>query len=112
VSKSKFNSLPVPPEFVESLAENAMAVATAYLRKIEAPAEVVELVEHIYNLGYYMEVAHSRPEILMGDEQHRFGIETIVIETISAIGKLGGEFYGPYTHSRPRKGAPLAEKAE
>jgi hypothetical protein len=108
---SNFPSLPVAPEFVEALAETATKTALDHLRKFDAPEELVALVENIHDLGYYLATCYRHPESLTGERRSRFDIETIVIEAVNAIAKLGGEFHGPYGGFQPRESAP-AESGE
>lgn len=95
MSTSDLNSLPVPPEFISALAENATQTALTYLEKTQAPKELIQLVENIHNFGYYLEVCYRDPQSLTGDPRHRLGIEEMVIEAVNAIAKLGGEFQAP-----------------
>jgi hypothetical protein len=99
----KLSSLPVAPEFVDILAETAAKTALDHLRRIEAQPELIQLVESISDLGYYLKICYSHPgSLLEADRSHRFDIETVVIEAVNAIAKLGGEFHGPSGNTPPR----------
>ena len=89
-------SLPVAPEFVDVLAENATKTALDHLKKIQAEPDLISLVESISSLGYYLKLCFSDPGVLLGERKHRFDIETVVIEAVNAIANLDGEFHGPY----------------
>src|SRR6266496_5899561 len=84
-------SLPVAPEFVDILVEIAIKTALDHLRKIEAQPELLQLVESISDLGYYLKLCYSRPDCLLVERKNRFDIEEVVIEAINAIAALGGE---------------------
>ncbi len=95
-------SLPVAPEFVDILVEIAIKTALDHLRKIEAQPELLQLVESISDLGYYLKLCYSRPDGLLVERKNRFDIEEVVIEAINAIAALGGEFHGP-TGATPQR---------
>ena len=104
------NKLPVAPEFVETLQENALEVAKAQLKKLDVPEEVINLVEKVHDLGYYVAECYRSPENLMAEDKlDRFDIEDIVVEAVNLIAKLGGKFYGPQTNSESRKDASPAK---
>ena len=106
---SDFNSLPVAPEFVDALAENAYETTRKYLEKTNAPQELVALVDSISELGYYLKICYSRPESLMGEKRFRFDIEEVVIKAVNAIAAVGGEFQAPVGNVPARVGTMLAE---
>lgn len=99
---SDLNSLPVAPEFVEVLAENATLTAVNYLQAIHAPEQVIQLVKSISALDYYVTECFRSPETITRDRNDRYDIESIVIESINAIAQCGGMFQGPYNDSLPR----------
>ena len=104
-------SLPVAPEFIDILAETATKTALDHLRKIEAQPELIRLVESISDLGYYLKICYSHPDTLLVERNHRFDIETIVIEAVNAIAELGGEFHGPFGSAPSRDEAlPVSSK--
>lgn len=107
---SVINNLPVAPEFVDILAENATSTALAYLRKIKAQKELIDLVENIAGLGYYLTKCYSDPTSLTSDRADRFDIEAVVIETVNAIAKLGGSFRDPSGDSLPLDIAQSVER--
>ena len=108
---SALASLPVAPEFIEALEENATKTALDYLRKIKAEPELITLVENISNFGYYLAASYRNPESLMGKAESRFGIEEMVVEAVNAIANLGGEFHAPSGTLLPRKDtAPVNRK--
>lgn len=89
------NSLPVPPEFVEALQETVVKAVNEYLKKTRAPEEITLLVDSIFSLGYYVTECYRNPEGFAGERADRYDIEAVVLEAVSAVGKVGGEFYGP-----------------
>lgn len=100
---SNINSLPVAPEFVSALAENATVTALGYLSKTNAPQEVIDLVESVSELRYYLEICYREPRSLMGDRAKRFDIEAVVIEAVNAIARVGGTFQAPSGDTLPRE---------
>jgi hypothetical protein len=105
-----FSKLPIAPEFVDVLQEQAMLTAIQYLKKTHAGEDITKLVEGIYELSYYLVECHRNPQSMTGDPRDRFEIEVPVIETINAIANLGGQFHADMFNSKPRKGTALAEE--
>ena len=104
------NKLPVAPEFVETLQEDAVATLQAYLEKTKAPQEVLELARSVNDLGFYLTECYRDPKSLLKVEKaDRFNVEELVITTVNSIAKVGGKFHGAATYSFPREGTPLAE---
>jgi hypothetical protein len=112
ISKRILNALPVAPEFVSVLEEHAVETALAYLRAANAPQELIDVVDCVSELNYYLIECYRDPKGLMKDRRDRFDIESIVIEAVNAIARLGGEFRGPIGDTIPREDTVLAEKAE
>ena len=100
---SDLNSLPVPPEFVESLQETALKTALDCLERLDLPQEVVALVKGINDLSFYVAECYRNPDTLVRDRNDRFDIEGVVIGSIDAIARAGGVFQGAFTTSAPRK---------
>jgi hypothetical protein len=102
------SSLPVAPEFVETLAENAVKTAVDALENLHAPAHIIQLVRDVHELGYYLRKCYSNPTSLLHDRRDRFDIEEVVIETVNLIAKSDGVFHGPDSESNPRQiAAPM-----
>lgn len=99
---SEINSLPVAPEFVESLQEQATKTAIEYLEKIKVPEEIIQLIRNINDLSFYTAECYRNPAFLMRDRYDRFDIEGLVIESINNIAKSGGVFHGAYSVSVAR----------
>jgi hypothetical protein len=97
------NSLPVAPEFIEVLAENATETAAAALEALHAPEHLVLLVRNIHELGYYLEQCYRSPNPLLRERSSRFDIEAVVIESLNAIAQSGGIFRGPTGDTFPRE---------
>ena len=89
----------VAPEFVITLQEDAQATLKKYLKKIEAPADILQLLQSVADLGYYLAEYERKPGYFGKDQ---FDIEGLVIETVNAIASAGGVFHGTYTYSLPR----------
>ena len=96
-------SLPVAPEFVEVLAENALETAVAALEALHAPESIIQLVKNISELGYYSEQCYRSPNHLLHDRNDRFDVECVVLETINLIAVNGGVFRGPVGDTNPRQ---------
>lgn len=97
------NALPVAPEFITSLQEQATQTALECLRALNTPEHVIRLVQAIGEMGYYLEACYRDPDSLAGPPRTRFDIETVAIETVNAIARSGGSFQGPFTASLPRE---------
>lgn len=108
---SKFNKLPVAPEFIEALQDTAVTTLRKYFEKSDTPQDVVDLALGLESLGYYLTECYRNPKHLQGDPDDRFAIERIMVEVINAIANLGGEFNGSMLIGYHRKGTPL-EKVE
>jgi hypothetical protein len=100
---SDLTSLPVAPEFVGILNDNAVTTALDLLRKMNAPEALVKLVGNIHELGYYLEACYRYPETLNRDRADRFDVETVVIETVNAIVECGGVFHDGQSFTMPRE---------
>lgn len=96
-------SLPVAPEFVETLAENALETAVAALEALRVPENIITLIKNISELGYYSEQCYRFPNHLLHDRNDRFDIEGVVFETINLIALNGGVFRGPVGDTIPRQ---------
>jgi len=97
------SSLPVAPEFVETLAENALETAVALLENLHVPDNIITLVKNISELEYYKEQCYRSPNHLLRDRNDRFDIEGVVFETINLIALNGGVFRGPVGATLPRQ---------
>jgi hypothetical protein len=97
------SSLPVAPEFVEVLAENAVKTAVEALENLHAPAHIIQLIRDTHELGYYLEECYRSPTVLLHDRKNRFDIEEVVIETINLIAQSDGIFQGPDAATTPRQ---------
>jgi hypothetical protein len=92
---SNIKSLPVPAEFVEALQDTAEKTLHDAMRALKVPQNIIELVESSLSLSYYLMEVYRAPETLMKDRRDRFDIEEVVLESVNAISKCGGTFYGP-----------------
>jgi hypothetical protein len=97
------NSLPLAPEFAETLAENATETAAAALEALHVPENLILLVRNIHELGYYLEECYRSPNPLLHERRNRFDIEAVAVETINAIAQSGGVFHGPVGDTLPRE---------
>lgn len=88
---------PVPPQFAEILAETAHQTAIEYLQRIEAPKPLIDLINGIYALDFYIMDCYKNP----AEEMNGHDIENFTIETIQAIVACGGTFRGPLSDSQP-----------
>jgi hypothetical protein len=100
---SDLSSLPVAPEFVEMLAENASETALEYLEKMGAPESVLSLIRSIGELHYYVTECYRHPEFMKRDRSDRFDIENVVIAGVNAVAECGGSFHGKYDYTLPRE---------
>lgn len=100
---STLDTLPVAPEFIDTLQENVLKVAKEQLEKLKVPGDVIDLVGKIFDLGYYTTECYRNPKSMMLDKSSRLDIEEIVIESINLVAKYGGGFQGPFTYTLPRK---------
>ena len=108
---SDLTSLPVAPEFVEVLEDTASKTVVEYLIRTKAPDVIIQLVRNIADLDYYLIECQTHPEYFQGERRDRFDIEGLVIESVNAIVRSGGEFHGPYLNSVVRE-VPLPVKAK
>ncbi len=107
MSSIDLSSLPVAPEFVSALQEIAVDTATDALKVLGVPENIIQLVFHINDLGYYLQECYRDPEALLNTNPlQRYDIEAITIEAINDIVKSGGTFTGAYTCSIPRPFRP------
>lgn len=102
------DSLPVAPEFVTVLVDDATETAVAALEVLQAPAAIITLVSNIKEMGFYLKLCATDPtdERLGADPFSHFAIEGLVIETINAIAAAGGNFTGHGGATTPRPNRP------
>lgn len=106
------NSVPVAPEFVESLQETVAATLEQCLSALNVPESVVVLVDDLVCLAYYTRLFHEDPQSLIGDNPE-FDGASVVIKAINHLAAAGAVFPGPYMSSVQRPGTFLnkTEKA-
>lgn len=105
---SAINSLPVAPEFVETLKEITLDTTLECLRVLNVPENIIALVRNLDDMGDYIADCHHAPETLTGPRDARFDIEAVVLETINAVVAVGGVFPGLTGIPFARKGSLLA----
>lgn len=99
---SNINSLPVAPEFAETLGETAVESLLEYLKDTNAPESIIQLTNNIEAIGYYLAECYRFPEQFQREPKDRLDIEMITVETINLIAACGGVFRGPNGQTQPR----------
>jgi hypothetical protein len=107
ITNESAKEFPVALEFMESLNETACETLEEALKKLNAPAEVLELLRHISELGYYFLFCGFSNGSFKTHDKDGFDAEGLTIETINSIARVGGTFHGAVTSSFPRKGTLL-----
>jgi hypothetical protein len=109
-SDGRAQNLPIAPEFVEILQEQVGETLLDCLDKLKAPSELIDLVNDLWGLGYYLQMRYQNPGCLSGENQSFDGAGA-VIASLNHLAAVGAVFHSGYSYSLPRPGTLLAPLA-
>lgn len=92
------NPAPLAPQFVSTLQETAQETVITCLKSIQAPVQLIELVQNMQLLGEYLQAVEHSPILAKN-----IGIEELTIQTINLISQSGGVFHSPTGATIPQE---------
>lgn len=113
IEKNK-KELPVDITFVGIVLRDSLSAALMdALRKLDAPQEVIDLVDSLDAIAYYLYLANYDSSVLTTkDKKRRFYSEEMLVEGINRLAVVGADFYAPMGTISGREGAFLSDKTK